>query len=249
MDASFTVNGHRLQMSCAGHGPSVIFEAGIGADHSLWPIADRIRGRAYACVYDRPGNGDSPAASDRPTTARQDVADLHALLALAQIPGPVLIVGHSYGGLIAVMETIEHPEDVAGLVLIDASHPKDVERLETVLTSDQRRTFEDGLANANVDFPTSLQEAAAEYGPLPDIALTVIAATHSMTPWCAKGLPCAKMDSIHLELQAEYASLRPDGRLVKAETGHAVQDQQPDLVVAEILRIVKAPATPSRSAS
>jgi pimeloyl-ACP methyl ester carboxylesterase len=233
-----TVNGHELHLECGGQGPSVIFEPGIGGDHSLWPIAERIREHAYACVYDRPGNGDSPAASDRPTTARGDVADLHALLQVAHIPLPAIVVGHSYGGLIAWMGAVEHPDDIAGIVLIDASHPQDLERLEAVMTQDQRRTFEQGLANANVDFVASLKEAAADYGPLPDVGLTVIAATHSMTPWCAKGLPCAQMDAIHLELQADYASLRPDGRLVKAATGHSVQDEDPDLVVREILRMV-----------
>jgi hypothetical protein len=56
-------------------------------------------------------------------------------------------------------------------------------------------------------------------------------------------LPCAQMDAIHLELQADYASLRPDGRLVKAATGHAVQDEDPDLVVGEILRMIASLST------
>jgi pimeloyl-ACP methyl ester carboxylesterase len=240
---AFSVNGHELHLICGGQGPTVIFEAGIGGDHSLWPIAERIRDHAYACVYDRPGSGDSPVASDRPASARTDVADLHALLQAAHIPLPAIVVGHSYGGLIAWMAAVEHPEDVAGVVLIDASHPEDLQRLQAVMTDDQRRIFEQGLANANVDFQASLKEAAADYGPLPDVPLTVIAATHSMNPWCAQGLPCAQMDAIHLELQADYASLRPDGRLVKAATGHAVQDEDPDLVVGEILRMIASLST------
>jgi pimeloyl-ACP methyl ester carboxylesterase len=242
LDRRVAVNGHTLHVTCGGQGPTVVFEPGIGGDHSLWPIAERIRSRAYACVYDRPGSGDSPPAA-KPMTARGDVADLHALLTTAGIPRPVVMVGHSYGGLIAWMAAVEHPEDVSGAVLIDASHPDDIGRLEAVLNADQRRVFEQGLANPNVDFVASLQQAAAEYGTPQDLPLTVIAATKSMTPWCAQGLPCATMDAVHQELQAANAHLTSRGRLVEADTGHSVQDEDPDLVVREIERLL----TPSPS--
>jgi pimeloyl-ACP methyl ester carboxylesterase len=243
LDRQVSVNGHSLHVACGGQGPTVVFEPGIGGDHSLWPIAERIRSRAYACVYDRPGSGDSPPA-DKPMTARGDVADLHALLTMADIPRPVVMVGHSYGGLIAWMAAVEHLEDVSGVVLIDASHPDDIERLEAVLNSDQRLVFEHGLANPNVDFGASLKEAAAEYGMLPELPLTVIAATKSMTPWCAQGLPCARMDVVHLESQAAYARLTSRGRLVEAATGHVVQQEDPDLVVREIERLLTPSASP-----
>jgi hypothetical protein len=61
VDAAYTVNGHGLRLQCSGgHGPTVIFEPGIGGDHSLRPIAERVRDRAYACVHDRWGVGDDP---------------------------------------------------------------------------------------------------------------------------------------------------------------------------------------------
>jgi len=70
IDAHVTVNGHPLHVTCAGGpGPTVVFEPGIGGDHSLWPIADRIRDHAVACLYDRPGDGEAPKP-DRPRTAR-----------------------------------------------------------------------------------------------------------------------------------------------------------------------------------
>lgn len=238
-EANFTVNGNEVYVSCSGGpGPTVIFEAAIGGDHSLWPIAEQIRTRAYACVYDRPGNGES-SVPDQPMTARADVADLHELLQVAGIPRPVVMVGHSYGGLIAWMEAVEHPDDVAGVVLIDASHPDQYTRWDAVMSADQRRQLREGLANfPYVDFPASLQEAANEFGSLPSIPLTVITGTNVDQSACDDGLPCQAMHTIWLELQDEYAALRPVARHIEASTGHYVQDEDPDLVVDEILRLL-----------
>ncbi|HEX4220133.1 MAG TPA: alpha/beta hydrolase [Acidimicrobiales bacterium] len=80
------------------------------------------------CAYDRPGTftvvGDhvEPTSStpvSQPTTAAEGVADLHALLAAAKVPGPYLLVAHSYGGLIARLYASGYPDDVSGLVLVD----------------------------------------------------------------------------------------------------------------------------------
>jgi len=231
----FTVNGHELHVWCSGGpGPTVVFEAAIGGDPSLWPIAERIRDQAYACVYDRPGNGESPPP-DEPMTARADADDLHELVTTGAIPGPIVIVAHSYGGLIALIEAVEHPDDVAGLVLIDASHPEQHRRWDAIMTPEQRKTLRAGLVNfPYVDFVTSLDQAAADFGPLPPIPLTVLTATRPSEGDACGGLPCVEMQRIWLELQDEYAALRPDARHVEAATGHYIQDEDPDLVVTEI---------------
>jgi pimeloyl-ACP methyl ester carboxylesterase len=238
-DGKFAVNGNELYLACSGGpGPTVVFEAALGGDHSLWPIADRIRSQAYACVYDRPGNGDS-SVPDEPMTARSDVADLHRLLEVAGIPKPVVMVGHSYGGLIAWMEAVEHPDEVAGVVLIDSSHPDQYARWDALMTEAQRRELRSFLPDfPYVDFLASLQGAGEEFGSLPAIPLTVITGTRVDQSSCDNGLPCQEMHAIWLELQDEYAALRPDARHVEAPTGHYVQDEDPDLVVTEILRLL-----------
>jgi pimeloyl-ACP methyl ester carboxylesterase len=95
------------------------------------PTINRIRRSsaranfARACAYDRPGTpvGEKPSRSDpvpQPTTAGDAVADLHALLIAAREAGPCVLVGHSYGGLVARLYASTYPEDVSGLVLVDA---------------------------------------------------------------------------------------------------------------------------------
>jgi len=240
-DGKFAVNGNDLYLACSGGpGPTVIFEAAVGGDHTLWPIADRIRDKAYACVYDRPGNGDSSVPA-KPMTARADVADLHKLLEVAGIPGPVVMVGHSYGGLIAWMEAVEHPDDVAGVVLIDSSHPDQLARWDALMTEDQQAQLRAPFANfPYVDFLASLQEAAGEYGSLPPVPLTVITGANVDQATCDNGLPCQEMRDIWLDLQDDYAALRPDSRHIEAPTGHYIQDEDPDLVVNEILRMLES---------
>ena len=49
--------------------------------------------------------------------------DVHTLLTNAGIPGPYVLVGHSFGGLYTRLYAAQHPDEVAGMVLLDASHP------------------------------------------------------------------------------------------------------------------------------
>jgi pimeloyl-ACP methyl ester carboxylesterase len=103
-----------------------MFLSGIGGDHSLLTFGTRLTDEAYACFYDRPGDG--PPPPDRPRTAGSDAVDLHELLDVAEIPTPVVLVAHSYGGLIAAIAAAKNPEDIAGVVFVDASLPGAEER-------------------------------------------------------------------------------------------------------------------------
>jgi pimeloyl-ACP methyl ester carboxylesterase len=116
-------DGRRLNLFCMGTGsPVVILEAG-GGDDSL--TFRRVQGRlstvTRVCSYDRAGMGFSDP-SDAPNTAAHTVSDLHALITQAAIPRPVVLVGHSNGGLYASLYSASFPEDVAGLVMIDPNN-------------------------------------------------------------------------------------------------------------------------------
>ncbi len=118
------VGGHRLHLTCRGSGsPTVVVEAGGGelAANLGW-IATAVARDTAVCVYDRAGRGWSEDA-DHPQDAVAIAADLHTLLHRAEVPGPYVIAGHSFGGLYAQTFAARYPEEAAGMVLIDSTAP------------------------------------------------------------------------------------------------------------------------------
>jgi pimeloyl-ACP methyl ester carboxylesterase len=118
------VGGHKLHIQCVGEGsPTVILEAGQGGLSSDWVwIQPEIAKTTRVCAYDRAGVGWSEPGP-APRDAEQIVQELHTLLENAQIPGPYLLAGHSYGGLYVRVYAATYPETVKGMVLIEAAHP------------------------------------------------------------------------------------------------------------------------------
>ena len=114
----------RLNMFCMGNGsPAVILISGAWENTMPWRLVQEPASHlGRACSYDRAGLGFSDPAT-RPSTARATVDDLKSLLDAASIEKPVL-VGHSAGGLYALLFTALYPDRVAGLVLVDPHDPE-----------------------------------------------------------------------------------------------------------------------------
>ena len=117
----YTVNGRQMHMVCKGEGsPTVILQAG-GAAESLWwyRVQPQLAAHTRVCAYDRAGMGWSEAASS-PRDPVTIVGELHALLAEAAVTAPYVMVGHSYGAILARVYAAQYPQDVAGVVVIDS---------------------------------------------------------------------------------------------------------------------------------
>ena len=112
--------GRSLFLHCVGSGgPTVVLEAGFGGDTFAWRDVQPQLGRTTrSCAYDRAGSGNSVAAAGV-RDARDEIADLRQLLARARIDPPYVLVGHSYGGVLARVFAYLHPTETAGLVLLD----------------------------------------------------------------------------------------------------------------------------------
>lgn len=100
-------------------GPAVLFEAGIAATNLNWHhIQENVARFTFTASYDRSGLGwSSPCRTVR--TPSNITAELHAMLQSAGIKPPYILVGHSFGGLVLRRYAVNHPENVAGVVLID----------------------------------------------------------------------------------------------------------------------------------
>ena len=114
------IDGRKLHARVMGGGaPVVVFEAGISASSINWVLTQpQVAGFATTCAYDRAGLGwsESPAGA---YDAERMVANLAALLDRLNLPGPYVLVGHSYGGLLVRLFAEHYPDKAAALVLID----------------------------------------------------------------------------------------------------------------------------------
>ena len=126
------VGGYRLLLECVGTGPpTVVYEAGAAATRfAIRKPQYALRSAARFCSYDRPGTLGS-ASDPRPPgvapTSERFARDLRTVLANANEPGPYLLVGASFGGLLISTFAARYPEDVAGLVYFDALAPGSAE--------------------------------------------------------------------------------------------------------------------------
>jgi pimeloyl-ACP methyl ester carboxylesterase len=112
-------DGHRLHVVCVGSGhPTVIFESALAASSLSWTrVLPEVATFTRGCAYDRAGLGWSESAHGVRTLARM-IDDARAVLNSAGV-GPYVLVGHSFGAFLVCVYASQHPEDVAGLVLLD----------------------------------------------------------------------------------------------------------------------------------
>jgi pimeloyl-ACP methyl ester carboxylesterase len=129
------VGGYKMHIHCAGHGsPAVILDSGLGDSYISWrKVQPEIAKFTRVCSYDRAGLGYSDS-SRRPRTSKDFAEELHTLLhnaglQRAGISPPYILVGHSMAGFDLGIFASLYRNEVAGMVLVDASHPDQQKRL------------------------------------------------------------------------------------------------------------------------
>jgi len=256
--------GRKMYLECRGRGsPTVVLVSGTRGAHDDWThlsdptkpagakrpsesaVFPQVGRLTRVCAYDRPGTAlldDTRTDSTplrQPTTAQQGVADLHALLIAAKERPPYVLVGHSWGGLIARLFASTYPDEVSGLVLVDPAS----EFLKSSLTPAQWATYieatkkliePNGLEAPDHKRSLDLLHAASlRVHAIPVVVLTSdkrfdfgAGGTETWPAWRTAQDRLAKL------LNAKHVS--------DTNSGHAIQMEQPRLVIDAIREVVEA---------
>lgn len=247
------VDGHAVELVRAGSGaPTVVLINGSGGPLAGWMrVFDGIAQRTTTLAYNRPGIGRS-ARPAKEQTARAMVAALNRLLATLQLPPPYVLVGHSFGGLVAQLFARLHPSDVAGVVLLEATAPQDLTALKAHENSLQkslawlmRRLAPPPHWHETECTSRSAAELAAA-PPFPPVPLRVVTGTKPAMTWATR----PALLQARAEHQRGLVALSPLGRQVLAEgSGHFPQFSEPDLVVATVLDVLEVLEGTGRAAA
>ncbi|MGC2465121.1 MAG: alpha/beta hydrolase [Candidatus Acidiferrum sp.] len=136
-------NNLTLNLDCRGQGgPTVILDSGLGVPAIGWnPVQTEAAKFTRVCSYDRAGYGWS-GPSVLPRTSMQIVKELHALLEAAHENGPYILVGHSFGGFDVRVYNGQYLAEVAGMVLVDASHEDQEGRMSPAIQAFMKKSTE-----------------------------------------------------------------------------------------------------------
>ncbi|RCW70457.1 alpha/beta fold hydrolase [Pseudorhodoferax soli] len=221
------------QAAPQSQGPVVVFQSGLGDDHASWAaVLRQLPAEHEAVVPDRPGYGASPGRAGERSACRI-AEEQHALLRQAGLRPPYVLVGHSLGGLYQYVYARMYPQDVAGLVLLDPTHP----RLQATLEHEQPAAAALlQLARQTVFSPAMAQEFDAQADCLQQVELqprlkapTVLLASTETPLYMGDGLRGMLEDLRQDWLRRSGATLaRVPG------SGHQIQQDAPQAVVTAI---------------
>jgi pimeloyl-ACP methyl ester carboxylesterase len=275
------IGGRKLYLECHGTGsPTVVLVAGGRSSARYWTddllhldaprtmVMPEVAQFTRVCAYDRPGTyaliGDDvlPSRSDpvaQPRTVTEMVAELHALLQAAAVPGPYVLAGHSDGGLISRRYASTYSDEVIGLILVDAYSEQledamPPERWQALVRVNQKLGVDKvvpipGYGDAETigygaDNPVMRQAVAKS--PLRPMPLAVLAHGKPFdVPEGMEGFTTDELEGYLLAGNEAQATLVPNGRFsVASESGHDIHQDQPELVIEAIRQVVAGVRNP-----
>jgi pimeloyl-ACP methyl ester carboxylesterase len=235
LEGMFDAGGHELYLRCRGNGgPTVLYLHGYSADaqtasanaDSGIAVERAMPANLRYCAYDRRNVARSDEV-DGVGTGVDAVADLHALMASAEIAPPYLLLGASWGGMVAYQYAATHPDEVVGMVLLDANFPGEL-ALEQLWPEEDRLTHEEFFEeDEKFDQLAAYEEAAGL--PVPAVPVTYLLA---MPFGWEQGLP--EYDAAIRPAIEQYVAGFAPGRLEEVESPHWMENSVPQKIVDEV---------------
>jgi pimeloyl-ACP methyl ester carboxylesterase len=233
-------DGVRQWLSCAGPGRlTLLVVPGLGATAASWSgVLPSFRRTIRTCVYDRPGLGLSPPAPDQHATVDAgELADqLWAALHAAGEDGPYLVLGHSFGGLVARAFVAEHPRVVDGVLLVESVTPDD---------PTLPRYWSEAGHRVDLVASSAATRGGPALGRVPLIVLSASAPDRDHLGGPTYGQP-ASMTRLWQTQQHDDLSLSARSIQVVARAGHVVQQDDPPAVELSVRVLVDAARTDAR---
>ena len=263
------IDNHKLHLNCLGSGrPVVVFDSGLGGFSMDWLKVQReLFNETTVCAYDRAGYGWSEEGPS-PRITDQIVDELYELLEQADIEPPFILVGHSFGGYNVQYFSKLYPKLVAGIILIESSHPDQFERLPdiparvarssprnrlmTMLDPSVLRVYPKEhqiLARRFLASDKSIRTQQREFLNFTQsgfqvsqinrqLDIPLTVITRAERVW--QDTPYGEQqEQIWMALQKDLLTLSTDSRQVFAEfSGHLVHLQQPELVAKSIREMI-----------
>jgi pimeloyl-ACP methyl ester carboxylesterase len=231
-------NGVELYMECEGtESPTILYLHGSIEQATFFAPSSSANIRASMgddyrfCSYNRRNVGFSDTV-DGYFTGLTAVEDLHGLMAAAGIDPPYVLLGASFGGLIAHLYAASYPEDVVGIVSLDGMIPKDI-TLDPLVPEDMRyQPDEDRNTLERLSHYATLHEAL-DMNP-PDVPFHYLLAMPSN--W-SLGVPA--YDDVILDVVADYVASYPQGELFEVESPHYMEPAVPDTIAEHLRQVIQ----------
>ncbi|MED1116483.1 alpha/beta fold hydrolase [Bacillus paramycoides] len=114
--------GRKIEVYMRGNSKqTVVIQTGMGCSFYDWlPIIEKLSQKFTVISYHRPGYGESELGNN-PRTTMQVAKELHMLLHELAIHEPIILIGHSYGGLCAQHFAMLHEDQIKALILVDST--------------------------------------------------------------------------------------------------------------------------------
>jgi pimeloyl-ACP methyl ester carboxylesterase len=243
------VDGRRFMTKCVGNGDgSVLLVSGWTAPMEEWEeVQAKVGSVARVCSYDRLGIGESGPLPPRQTFTTF-AADIDHLIDALKLRRPIVIVGQSLGGPIAMTWATSHIGDTAGVVLVDAPDATFFEWQAHAMTDEQKANLYDPMASAaddaeHVDRPAAYPELAhlASLDPLPLEILTHDPdSPNGIESDLFDGVPKKATSQAWRDAQHRWQAFSSSSELVTVNgAGHNIQQDDPNAVVAAILAALR----------